>query len=239
MTPGRFVPGGGNILTIVDHASNYIPDGIDLGIDCALLDTHIAWDIGAAALAESLGFPTFLASVSRLVVDFNREQNAPEIVPSISDGIPIPGNICDPGARIADFWIPYHRALEDKISAMRPDMLVSLHSFTPSLSSSPGETRPWEIGILYNEDDRAARIAIPLLEAAGVIVGDQLPYSGRILNATMNRHGEATGTPYLGIEVRQDLIDTTDGVAKWARILLPVIEKCVKQFGSNNEEHRL
>jgi predicted N-formylglutamate amidohydrolase len=239
MTPWRFVPGGGNILTIVDHASNYIPDRIDLGIDSALLDTHIAWDIGAAALAESLGFPTFLAVVSRLVVDLNREQNAPEIVPSISDGISIPGNMCDPGARIADFWFPYHRALEDKISAMRPDMLVSLHSFTPSLSSSPGETRPWEIGILYNEDDRAARIAIPLLEAAGVIVGDQLPYSGRILNATMNRHGEATGTPYLGIEVRQDLIDTTDGVAKWARILLPVIEKCVKQFGSNNEEHRL
>ena len=67
------------------------------------------------------------------------------------------------------------------------------------------------------------------MSSKGVIVGDQLPYSGKILNATMNRHGEGTGTPYLGIEVRQDLIESAAGVAKWARILLPVIEKCAKQ----------
>ena len=230
MTPWRFIPGDGNVLTIVDHASNYIPDGIDLGIDPALLDTHIAWDIGAAALAEALGFPTFLATVSRLVIDFNRDQHALGVVPSFSDGIPIPGNNCDPSSRIADFWSPYHLALEHLISTIRPMLLVSLHSFTPNLSSRPDEARPWEIGILYNQDDRAARVAIALLEAAGVNVGDQLPYSGKILNATMNRHGETTGTPYLGLEVRQDLIDTTDGVAKWGRILLPVIEKCVKQL---------
>lgn len=230
MTPWRFVPGDGNVLTIVDHASNYIPDGIDLGIDPALLDTHIAWDIGAAALAGALGFPTFLATVSRLAIDFNREQHALGVVPSASDGIPIPGNNCDPSSRIADFWRPYHLALEQTISTMRPTLLISLHSFTPNLSSRPDEARPWEIGILYNQDDRAARVAIGLLETAGVNVGDQLPYSGKILNATMNRHGETTGTPYLGLEVRQDLIDTTDGVAKWARILLPVIEKCVKQL---------
>ena len=230
MTPWRFIPGDGNVLTIVDHASNYIPEGIDLGIDPALLNTHIAWDIGAAALAEALGFPTFLATVSRLVIDFNREQYALGVVPSFSDGIPIPGNNFDPSSRIADFWSPYHLALEHMISTMRPTLLVSLHSFTPNLSSRPDEARPWEIGILYNRDDRAARVAIALLEAVGVNVGDQLPYSGKILNATMNQHGEATGTPYLGLEVRQDLIDTTNGVTKWARILLPVIEKCVKQL---------
>jgi predicted N-formylglutamate amidohydrolase len=230
MTPWRFIPGDGNVLTIVDHASNYIPEGIDLGIDPALLDTHIAWDIGAAALTDALGFPAFMATVSRLVIDFNREQHAPEVVPSFSDGIPIPGNNCNPSSRIAGFWSPYHLALEHLISTIRPTLLVSLHSFTPNLSSRPDEARPWEIGILYNQDDRAARVAIALLEAEGVNVGDQLPYSGKILNATMNRHGEATGTPYLGIEVRQDLIDTTDGITKWARILLPVIEKCVKQL---------
>ena len=38
-------------------------------------------------------------------------------------------------------------------------------------------------------DDRAARIAIPLLLAAGIVTGDNLPYSGRVLNASMNRHG--------------------------------------------------
>jgi predicted N-formylglutamate amidohydrolase len=231
MTSWRFTPGAGNVLIIVDHASNHVPDGIDLGINAALLEKHIAWDIGSAALADVLGFHMFLATVSRLVIDFNRESDAPEIVPLTSDGIAIPGNVGDMSPRIERFWRPYHDALEAKIAEIRPKFLVSLHSFTPTLSSRPHEARPWEIGILYNQDDRAARIALPLLEAAGIIVGDQRPYSGKLLNATMNRHGEGTGTPYLGIEVRQDLIDSAAGVTKWASILLPVIQKCAKQLG--------
>jgi predicted N-formylglutamate amidohydrolase len=229
MRPWRLVSGKGDVLTIVDHASNHVPDGVDLGIDSMLLETHVAWDIGAAALAEALGFPSFLATVSRLVIDFNREENAVGIVPLQSDGILIPGNVSDTTDRIANYWRPYHAALESHIAQTRPKLLLSLHSFTPQLSTQPNDARPWEIGVLYNEDDRAARIAIPLLSAAGVIVGDQLPYSGKDLNATMNRHGEGTGTPYLGIEVRQDLIGDAAGVAKCARILLPVIEKCAKQ----------
>lgn len=231
MMPWRFVAGSGDVLTIVDHASNHVPDDVDLGIDPALLETHIAWDIGAAELAEALGYPAFLATVSRLVIDLNREGHAPGIVPVHSDGIQIPGNDGDTTARIADYWHPYHDALERQIKVMKPKILISLHSFTPQLSSRPNEARPWEIGILYNNDDRAARTAIPLLNAAGVIVGDQLPYSGKDLNATMNRHCESTGVPYLGIEVRQDLIGSRMGIEKWARILLPVIEKCAKQVG--------
>jgi predicted N-formylglutamate amidohydrolase len=231
MTPWRLVPGANQVLTIVDHASNHVPDAIKLGIERKLLETHIAWDIGAAALAEALGFSAFLATVSRLVIDLNREEDAPGIVPTQSDGVEIPGNAGDFDARISNYWHPYHDALALQIEEMRPKLLLSLHSFTPQLSSRPDEVRPWEIGILYNEDDRAARIAIPLLADAGVVVGDQLPYSGKDLNATMNRHGEGTGTLYLGIEVRQDLIGSAAGVAKWARILLPVIEKCAKQAG--------
>jgi predicted N-formylglutamate amidohydrolase len=229
MKPWRFVPGTGDVLTIVDHASNDVPDGIDLGIDAGLLDTHIAWDIGASALAEALGLPTFLATVSRLVIDLNRENDAPGVVPMQSDGIHISGNAGDTSNRIVDYWHPYHDALARLIETSLPKLLVSLHSFTPQLSSRPEETRPWEIGILYNNDDRAAQIAIPLLTSLGIIVGNQLPYSGKDLNATMNRHGEATGIPYIGIEVRQDLIDGPLGIKNWARILLPVIEKCAKQ----------
>lgn len=231
MTPWRFLLGVRDVLTIVDHASNHVPYGIDLGIDPALLESHIAWDIGAAELAEALGYPAFLATVSRLVIDMNREDYAPGVVPMHSDGIQIPGNCGDTTARVSDYWHPYHDALERKIKEMKPRLLVSLHSFTPQLSSRPTEVRPWEMGVLYNNDDRAARTAIPLLNAAGVIVGDQLPYSGKALNATMNRHGERTGVPYLGVEVRQDLIDSATGIEKWARILLPVIEKCAKQVG--------
>ena len=73
--------------------------------------------------------------------------------------------------------------------------------------------------MLYNEDDRAARIAIPLLAAAGLVVGDQQPYSGRLLNYTMNRHAEAPGRRYLGIELRQDEIADAAGQERWAERL--------------------
>jgi predicted N-formylglutamate amidohydrolase len=54
-------------------------------------------------------------------------------------------------------------------------------------------------------------------------VGDQEPYSGKLLNATMNRHGEANGIAYLGLEMRQDLIGDPQGVARWCAVLVPVI----------------
>jgi predicted N-formylglutamate amidohydrolase len=224
-------PNDSPYLLIADHASNRVPEDVDLGIAPALLNEHIAIDIGVAelgrALCTRLAFPGILGNVSRLVVDLNREEDAPHIIPIASDGHAIPGNAIDHAARLARidrYWRPYHARIEAQMALQRPRLLISLHSFTPQLATKPEEERPWEIGILYNQDDRAARIAIPLLEAAGVRVGDQEPYSGKLLNATMNRHGEDTGTAYLGIEMRQDLIGTPQGVAKWCDVLAPVIK---------------
>lgn len=220
----------GDVLIVGDHASNRVPPGIELGIDRALLSTHIGWDIGVAALAQAIGAPTFLGNVSRLVIDLNRDADDPVAIPLSSDGIDIPGNVGDQSWRVAEYWQPYHDDLAAYITAHRPALLVSLHSFTPRLASRPDEVRPWEVGVLYNNDDRAARIAIPLLEAAGIVTGDQLPYSGKLLNATMNRHGEGTGTPYLGLEVRQDLIDGDARIAVWATKLRPIVENVLAAF---------
>jgi len=219
------------LLIVVDHASNRVPEDIDLGIDPALLDAHMAIDIGAAELAAALSArlsaPALLATVSRLVIDLNREEDAPGLIPEHSDGHAVPGNIGlsaeARAARIARFWRPYHAALAGRIARDAPLLLVSLHSFTPRLSSAPGEARPWQVGVLYNGDDRAARLAIPLLEAAGVVTGDNFPYSGKILNATMNHHAEGRGLAYLGLEVRQDLISDAAGVERWADILAPIV----------------
>ena len=226
----------GDVLIVGDHASNRVPPEIDLGIDRALLSTHIGWDIGVASLAQAIGAPLFLGNVSRLVIDLNRDPGDPGIVPQSSDGHDIPGNRGDTSGRVALYWQPYHDELAVRVERTQPVLLVSLHSFTPTLRLKPDEVRPWEIGILYNNDDRAARVAIAVLEAAGVVTGDQLPYSGKELNATMNRHGEGTGTPYLGIEVRQDLIADDDGVAKWAGILRPIIQTCLDHFAASGRE---
>jgi predicted N-formylglutamate amidohydrolase len=162
------------------------------------------------------------------VIDLNREEDAPGLIPTSSDGFSIPGNrLLDAEgrrARLERFWWPYHQGIAARIAADRPRLIVSLHSFTPRLATRPEEARPWQIGILYNQDDRAARAGITALRAAGIITGDNQPDSGKVLNATMNRHAEANAIPYLGIEVRQDLIDEEAGVAAWADKLAPVID---------------
>jgi predicted N-formylglutamate amidohydrolase len=220
-TPGTAALG--NVLIVGDHASNHVPSGIELGIDQAVLETHIGWDIGVAALALALGAPAWLGHVSRLVIDLNRDPGDAALVPLASDGHEIPGNAADTSDRISLYWQPYHDGLARHIALTAPAMLVSLHSFTPRLTTRPEEQRPWEVGVLYNRDERAPRLAIPRLEAAGIVAGDQQPYSGKLLNASMNRHAEAIGIPYLGLEVRQDLIDTEAGVARWAARLGPII----------------
>lgn len=218
-------PRFGGILVVSDHASNHVPGDIALGIDPALLNEHMAVDIGvaevSARLAGSPGFAAFQCGVSRLVCDVNREPEAPGAVAAASDGHAIPGNMLDPAARaerIARFHAPYHEALAAQLDAVPPGLILSLHSFTPALRTSD-EPRPWQVGVLYNADDRAARLAIPLLAAEGLVVGDQLPYSGKLLNYTMNRHAEAEGRPYLGIEIRQDEIAGPAGQARWAERL--------------------
>ena len=218
-------PRFGGILVVSDHASNRVPEGIDLGIDPALLGLHIAIDLGVAEvgalMAQRPGIAAFQGNVSRLVCDCNRDEHAPAVIPIASDGHAVPGNALDHAAhqaRLARFFHPYHAALSELLDAHPPALILSLHSFTPALATSD-QPRPWQVGVLYNQDDRAARLAIPLLKTEGLVVGDQEPYSGQLLNATMNRHAETDGRPYLGIEIRQDQIASPAQQAEWAERL--------------------
>jgi predicted N-formylglutamate amidohydrolase len=233
----------GGILIVGDHASNHVPPDIDLGIDQDMLSHHVGYDIGVSDVASALVGAgavnaAYLATASRLVLDLNRDVYAPDLVPLSSDGRHIPGNVLDPSeraVRVARFHDAYHSGLEHIISTARPDMILSLHSFTPSLSTEPGMARPWQIGVLYNDDDRMARVAIPALEAEGLLVGDQLPYSGKDLNYTMNRHAEGNCIPYLGIEMRQDLVCSPVGVDKMARWLNLALDACRNTLAQDRE----
>jgi predicted N-formylglutamate amidohydrolase len=231
-------PQQGGFLIIGDHASNRIPGDIDLGINPALLNTHIAWDIGVAEVARLITqeprFAAYLGGYSRLVVDLNRDAHDAAAIPTQSDAVVIPGNdlgATDKEARLERFFWPYHAYLAQLLSQHRPALILSLHSFTPALESSPEEARPWEVGILYNEQEAASKLAIPLLENAGYVVGDQLPYSGKLLNATMNRHAEANNIPYIGIEMRQDISSDPDGQARYARTLAEMCHFVSEQLG--------
>ena len=104
-------------------------------------------------------------------------------------------------------------ALERIMSLVAADVvtITELKSGSIRVLHSAGTPNPGLNGFLQR--------GLSLLEAEGLVVGDQQPYSGRLLNATMNRHAESEGRPYLGIEVRQDQIADNAGHALWAERL--------------------
>src|SRR3546814_16837874 len=70
-------------------------------------------DIGvaqvSALLARQLGCTAVLGGVSRLVIDLNREEDAPGLLPVMSDGHAVPGNRhADLADRMMRFHHPYH-----------------------------------------------------------------------------------------------------------------------------------
>ena len=111
-------PGTSPLLFLCDHASNALPEG-GLGLEPALFSTHIAYDIGAAAVTRALagayGAPALLGRWSRLLIDLNRGADDPTLVMKLSDGSIIPGNrdadAAEVARRIADYHAPYHAAI--------------------------------------------------------------------------------------------------------------------------------
>lgn len=228
------IKGTRDILLLCDHASNAVPAGIDLGVAPGVMDEHMAVDIGAGALtralADRLDAPAILATVSRLVIDLHRESDHPALVPVESDQVAVPGNVgADRFDRIARFHAPYHAAIAREVRSRRPQLIVAIHSFTRQLRGAAPRTL--EAGILYNRDDRAAAVMLAGLRAAGIETGDNAPYSGRLLNATLNRHGEGQGIACVSIEVRNDLIADRAGVARWTATLAPLIDRARMGIG--------
>jgi predicted N-formylglutamate amidohydrolase len=226
VTAAEHLPGEDRaLLLLCDHASAWVPD--DIAIPPQLLTKHVGVDIGAdpltRALAGRLNAPAILGTVSRLVIDLHRQGDHPALIPDVSDGHDIPCNSsADRADRIARFHAPYHAAIRAQVRRDRPRLIVAIHSFTPQLESGGGP-RPWAAGILYGRDDRAARLAIAFLRGQGIVTGDNEPYSGRILNATLNRHAEGQGIASLSVEIRNDLIADAAGVTTWCDILTTTI----------------
>jgi predicted N-formylglutamate amidohydrolase len=219
-------------LLIGDHAGNVIPRRLGtLGIEAAERERHIAWDIGVAALGETLSATLDAVFVrqtySRLVVDCNRAPGAADAIAAMSDATTIPGNQ-DPDqaardARYAEIHEPYHAAIAAELArrdaAGRQTIVVALHSFTPVYGTAP--PRPWQVGILHDRGDNSlARACLDLLRGRGdLTVGDNEPYSMSGIDYTVPRHCYSAMRPYVEFEVRQDLLAAPGGPAAWATIL--------------------
>jgi predicted N-formylglutamate amidohydrolase len=95
-----------------------------------------------------------------------------------------------------------------------------------------GVTRPWKVGVLWDEDRRLAEILIDGFRAAGYHTGDNEPYSGKApQDFTIDHHAQEIGLPHVGIEIRQDLIDAPEGVAEIAAVMHKIIEAIPHRIG--------
>jgi predicted N-formylglutamate amidohydrolase len=240
--------GSAPLLLVCDHASRAIPAALDrLGLSPVVLERHIAYDIGAAALtrllAARLDAPAVLAGYSRLVIDLNRQPGDAQSILEVSDGIVIPGNLglgeAEQAARAEIFHWPYHHAVDQVFAHLRrrgPEpLLLSVHTFTPSLG---GEDRTCDIGVLWNRDPRLAVPLIDLLRRHGELrVGDNEPYSGRTLAYTINLHAGSAGLAHAAIEIRQDHCETAAELDRWADLLNEALDRLVGMDHLHRAEH--
>jgi predicted N-formylglutamate amidohydrolase len=232
------------LLIHCDHGGNQVPLSLKhLGIPPDVLDRHIGWDIGAAAvarnLAQRLNATAVVGVYSRLVIDCNRAFGDLGSIPATSDGIPIPANINlsaqQRAARADAFYWPYHRAIDVEVARIQAGgivpVMLSVHSFTPALlAKEHAVPRPWHCGVMFSRDTRFGdHLIAALRQVPGMIVGVNEPYSGITHGYCMKAHGLAQGLPHAQIEIRQDLICTPAGQEWWAGLLSCLIEPILGQ----------
>ncbi len=227
--------GSGPFVIVCDHASNRIPEEFkSFGFANEALQTHIAWDPGALAVARHLSArldaPLFWPDVSRLVIDCNRAPDASSLIVTESEGRPVPANralgAAERSRRLDRIHTPYHEAIDACLTrrrdAMLPPVLIAIHSFTPVYL---GCARPWQVGIVFDEDRRMADLLIRGLKAdPALTVGVNEPYSpADQVYYTVERHAGPRGLPASMVEIRNDQIGDEAGQLSWADRLAKIL----------------
>lgn len=225
-------------IILCDHATNIVPDcvgGGSLGLAQSDMDRHIAFDIGALGVSQALGelldAPVLHTRFSRLVIDPNRSEDDPTALMRLYDGSLIPANRhadqTEKERRLEKFHRPYHNAVGTLVANTFDPIVTSVHSFTPRLNGRA--PRPWQVGILFNRDQRLSDPLIASLsKEPDLTVGANEPYTGALEGDTMERHALTHGHLHVLLEIRNDLIETPAQQRAWAERLVPHIVDAVK-----------
>ncbi len=223
------------VVLVCEHASNRIPAALgDMGLQQQHRQSHIAWDIGAEAVARAmaarLDAVLFVQNYSRLICDCNRKTSVGDFIPLLSESVSIPGNAGLTGvereARTAEIFTPFHAAVaaevDRRMTRHNRVILVTIHSFTPRFN---GVDRPWHIGVLFNRSrELPGRIIDLLRRDTRYFIGENQPYSmSDETDYTIPVHGEAHGLPCAEIEIRNDLVQTAAQQEEMARLLGRII----------------
>jgi predicted N-formylglutamate amidohydrolase len=234
--------GLGPAVIVCDHASNRIPEFWgDLGLSPAALETHIAWDPGALPisrrLAALLDAPLIFATASRLVIDVNRPLDSPALIPAISETTLIPANAsltaADRLRRIESIYEPYHAAVdrlieevvaERAVASLHSPVVVAIHTFTPVFKAVK---RPWQVGIIYDADDRLGHFMLARLSVDRTLaIAQNKPYApSEEVYFTLERHALERGLMNVMIEIRNDEVRTRESQDVWAERIAEAMEE--------------
>lgn len=219
------------IILTCEHASNYIPrEYRRLGLDEFELRRHIAWDIGAAdvtrSLANRLDAIAFLGAYSRLLIDLNRPLDVDASIPTRSEDTDIPGNVgideIERRRRVQRIFVPFHDRIDAHLDQReregRISIIVAIHSFTATYRD---KERPWHIGILYGKAKVFGEIIVSRLSSDRQIqVGSNVPYGvSSEEDYGLLVHGDYRRLPAVIVEIRNDQVSGTAGVAEYVRRL--------------------
>lgn len=185
-------------LVTCEHASNAVPRSWEhcFAGHGAVLETHRAWDPGAAhlarAIAKTLQVSPRMGEVTRLLVDLNRRAEHPKVHSEFT-----PRQYKEQLVR--QYHQPWREAVRaiatESANAARPVLHLSCHSFTPVLD---GHERKAEIGLLYDPGRHSEAAFCHKLR--------------RMLKASLPGWRVRMNYPYRG---------TSDGVTSWLRETLP------------------
>jgi predicted N-formylglutamate amidohydrolase len=232
-----------------DHAGKRLPRRLGkLGLRDSEFERHIASDIGAGSVSCLVGnaLDAFVIrqTYSRLIIDCNRPPGAETSIVELSEVTTVPGNIGlsdrQKEARVREIFQPYHDRIVAELDKRRqtghPTVLISMHSFTPVFKSV---MRPWHVGVLYR-DRRFAHILMKLLlREDGLVIGDNEPYTiTDTSDYTIPIHGEQRRLPYVGLEIRQDLIADEAGQKSWAALLVRLLPEAYQRLAANPNQLR-
>jgi predicted N-formylglutamate amidohydrolase len=231
----------GPLVLFCDHASNRVPPELgSLGLPESELARHIAWDIGAAGvtewLSERFDSAAILCDTSRLVIDCNRQLHAPDLIPEVSDGTVIPGNVGlnagDRAQRIERWFHPYHAAVEsvflEREARGMQSIAVSIHSMTPVMN---GVARRWQIALSSHVERSLTDPMLAALRNSGeVTVGDNEPYDlDPAIDYSTPLHALRRNLPHLQVEFRQDVIEDDQGQESYARRFAEALETVLRR----------
>jgi predicted N-formylglutamate amidohydrolase len=204
-----------NVLLTCEHASARLPPSWHWpNADKRLETEHWGVDIGIARftreMASALNIPAVLAGTSRLLADCNRTLESNTLFRGQADGSPVWLNQGlspkERESRIAQIYQQYHQVLSRACTEHAPQLVLSMHSYTPSYEGSP---RSVQIGVLHDGEPELAETWKGTLQKSlndyDVRVNE--PWSGiggYMYSAVM--HAEECGATAMELEIRNDLL---------------------------------